>query len=225
MNKKIYIFSGLTAFVVALVVGLGFIAALSQSPTPVSDPQSVGALSGPVVNTPNNFTAGLSTGSNNVEFTFGGTIPTGSNRVVWTNKTGRIVYVPEIDVSTIGTTSNQSLYPFFASSTENVYAFATTSTSASALLTYDFTAPVNNASTTLLINKFIIATSTSATTTSSMNLTGQGDTVADVPPGGSIVIQLSTAVGCLTTAGVCESATSTSRGFNIKYFGKAYYAP
>lgn len=202
---------------VALVVGLS-----RPGSTPTPDAPT-GAQSGPVQNVPWNFTQGAGLGGPSVTFTQGGVIPLGSNQASWRNLTGRTVYIDLAAISVIASSSSTfSAANIWASSTSAIYAYA--STTAPRTL-YDFTAPAVNATSTLLISNFALATSSTATTTSSYDK-NLGGKVVQVPNGGYVVfLQQAQSVSCPTTAGACESATSTNRGFNLQYFVRGYYNP
>lgn len=178
--------------VVALVVGLInlFSNHTPQAPTP-----------GGVVNVVN----GGSTFTNGADF--GGPAPVTmnwagdkirakSNQAFWRNTTGMTQYVDLAEFSTDGT----------ASSTYKVY--AGTTTSATAL--NDFSAPALPA----LINGFLLATSSLATTTSNINY-ARASSVVQVPDGKYVYFQFQAVDdrNCPATK-LCETATSTNRGFN-----------
>lgn len=136
----------------------------------------------------------------------GGKILAKSNTAFWKNVTGKTQYVDYVEVSTDN----------FASSSMKIYAF---STSTAVRTLYDFVAPAQQATTTLLINAFTIATSSQATTTTNIDKAFSGKT-AIVPNNSLIVIQMQTANGAVCASsgsGICESATSTNRGFNLQW--------
>ncbi len=226
MTKSNIFFSGFIALVVALAVGLGF--AAHQSPTSVDNP-SFGAQSGPVQNTPWNFTNGIGTGGKYVSFSQSLKIQPTTNFVTWKNTTGRTVYVSRTDATLVPGTGTSTVT---ASSTYALYAYASTSPIAAATATstrYDFTAPTETGNlfqnfTRFLINNFTIATSTTATTTSSLD-NASGKIVA--VPDQSYVSYLLKSPGpvCTNTGTSCTTATSTGRGFDIDIKLDGYYAP
>lgn len=228
MNKQTYIVSGIISLIVALVVGLGLGA--RSSPTPVSNDLQAGAISGPVQNVPWNFTQGAGLGGKYVNFSQSLKIFPSTNFAVWTNKTGRTVYVVRTDASLVPATGTSTVT---ASSTYALYAYASSSPIASATATstrYDFTAPTETGNlfqnfTRFLINNFTIATSTTATTTSSLDKAGSGK-VVQVPDGASVSYLLSSPGPVCTNVGTtCTTATSTGRGFDVDIKLDGYYAP
>jgi hypothetical protein len=207
MLKNIIV-SAVTAIVV-LVVGLAVIGSVANAP--VSTGLETGSVNGPIQNSVWNFQKGASFGSNKyAQFSQSGIIAAGANQASWQNRTGRTIYINRHDVSTTGT----------ASSTYALYVYASTSP---ARTIYDFVAPAS--ANRMLINNFALATSSAATTTSSLDKALAGK-VVQVPDGSYVDIQLSSAApGCPSVAGVCESATSTNRGFNLEWYFEGYYAP
>ncbi len=185
---------------VALVVGL---CALGQHQAPAPQSHSTGAV---VNNSGSQFTNGASFGPTGINTNWAGDkIYAKTNQASWLNNTGMTQYVDLLDVSTDGT----------ASSTFKIFAVATTS----ALTTlYDFTAPAGGL---LAINGFSFSTSTTATTTSSIDKAIAGHVIR-VPDGSRINIYLQAVDNRLCPAtGLCETATSTNRGFNL--FWRLHY--
>lgn len=137
-------------------------------------------------------------------------LPAGSTSVpLYTNRTGQDVFVEygSADVITGET----------ASSTFKAYVFATSSSSTAVPAWADFGTLAEGKR--ALINGVTLATSTTATTTSSTyaaqaNL-GNGSIL--VPDGSTVFgyIQQTFATKC--TGSLCETATSTNRGFNPKF--------
>lgn len=147
------------------------------------------------------------------------TLPPGTNSVaLFTNRTGRDV------VAVLG--SADILTGQTASSTSNVSLFATTSTSIATV--QDFTALTGTPLKNFLINSVTIATSSTATTTSSIYAVAvaKGNGMVVVPDGSTVwgYLQQNTtlaATSCVSL-GLCESATSTNRGFNPVFNVKIY---
>ncbi len=147
-------------------------------------------------------------------------LPVGQNKVLlYTNSTGRDVYVDygEANILTGDT----------ASSTSKISIFATTSTSIATV--NDFaTLVTGNTPRKTLIDAVLIATSSTATTTNSVyaSKANAGAGAIVVPDGYSVwgMLQQNTAVttGCSGATGLCESATSTRRGFNPVFFIKIH---
>lgn len=146
-------------------------------------------------------------------------LPQGTNQVaLFTNRTGRdaFVFLGSVDIL-----SGQT-----ASSTYKVSIFSTTTSSVPS--TSDYDALAGNTGKASLINGVLIATSSTATTTSSVyaSQAQKGNGFIVVPNGSTVFgyIQQNTAAvtGCYAATGVCEVATSTNRGFNpvfnIKYY-------
>lgn len=195
--------------VVALVIGLvalvsGFFGHKTQAP--VSDLGASG--SGTTYSYQDKYVNGLFLGNDYVDFTKSGTIPAGQNEAYYTNRSGRRQYISLASIDTNGT----------ASSSFKFYVGTTTSTTIN-----DFTAPYSS-----LINGFTIATSTVATTTSSIESHLSGSAVIPVADGVTVFVQIQAANGAVCASsgsGICESATSTNRGFNPKWVLHGYYQP
>lgn len=231
MKKTIItiVVSGFVALVVALIVGLGL--ATHQSPTSVGNDQTLGAISGEVHNTPENFTQGLGMGGKYVNFSRSLSIAAGSNKGVWQNKTGRTVYVDRFDASLVPATGSTTVT---ATSTYAIYAYAS-STPITTLINgtstlYDFTAPLQlpGNGTSINVNNFSFATSSSATTTSSLDKAFAGKVIAIPDTAYFNILLQSPGPACTNTgagAGSCYTATSTGRGFNIDTKLDMYYAP
>lgn len=195
MNKKIVIVLGI--LVVGLISLLGF--RMASGPTEI-------VVQGDVRNTPDTFTNGAEFGLLPVAVNWaGGIIPAGQNNVSWVNNTGEVQYVDYVEMSPNNTAS--STFKLFAYSTTTAYS-----------VLYDITAtPANNSTTKIVINGFNYATSSTATTTSNMDLTTAGKTLR-VADGARIQFLLrGVDLGCVSQGGFCETATSTNRGFNIPW--------
>lgn len=150
------------------------------------------------------------------------TLPAGSAAVpIFTNRSGRDVeaFFGSVDIPTGQTASSTSL----------VSIFATTSTSIAS--TYDFLSSTGLAAfKSILISQIVIATSSTATTTNSVLsvVQGKGNGSIVVPDGQTVFGYLqqnrATGNGCFNGAqtGLCESATSSNRGFNPVFNVKVY---
>lgn len=189
----------LTAAVAALVTVMVTLASVSTM-TPSVSSDTLGAISGTVVNTPTLFAAGHSDGGSIVEFAADGYIAAGQNQAAWRNTTGRVVYVKPGDVRigfTSGTASS-SLALFVGTSSASSYS--------------DFARPTI---TTLLIDAALVATSTSA---SGGPITYVGTTTSSgvgiaVPANSYVVFNVQDRYFC-KAQGACETATSTNRGIS-----------
>lgn len=189
--KKIII--SIAVVLVAGLLALGFIRA-DQSNVP-SQAQS---LEGDVMNTPTENPNGESLGGI-FENMAGGTIGAGRNQASFRNTYGKPIYVYLADVSTTGT----------ASSSFTLYV----ATSSTATIADNFTAPFSS-----IINGFLLATSSVATTTSNYD-TPKNSRVVKVNSGQYVVFQLQSTFDCVSN-GLCETATSTNRGFNLVWRAK-----
>lgn len=150
------------------------------------------------------------------------TLPAGQASVpIFTNRSGRDVmaFLGSVDVPTGQTASSTSLASIFAT------------TSSSVASTYDFLPPTGLTTfKSFLISQIVIATSTTATTTNSVLSTvqGKGNGFVIVPDGSTLFgyLQQNRAIGngCFNGAqtGLCESATSSNRGFNPVFNVKVY---
>lgn len=146
------------------------------------------------------FTQGLKLGygQNTLINSFRLTIGAGSNEAAWKNTTGETVYVYLADAVTTGTASS-SYYLYIA-------------TSSSATVSNDFSAPFSS-----IIDTFAIATSSVATTTSSIDkhkVSNNG--VIPVAHNEYVLMTLQANTTACANAGaalgLCETATSTNRG-------------
>lgn len=150
------------------------------------------------------------------------TMISGTNSVaLYTNRSGRdaYVYVASVNVPTGQT----------ASSTSNVFLFATTSTSIG--VAQDFVGLGGTSGKAFLINGVTIATTSTATTTSSVYaaVAQKGNGAIVVPDGSTVFgyLQQNTTLAnsACSALGLCETATSTNRGFNPVFNIKVYATP
>lgn len=157
-------------------------------------------------------------GGGSVLVTKSGTIGTGQNQGVWTNKTGRTVYVDYADVITTGA----------ASSSFKITALATTTSSIAASMWLTAPTSATAATTTTLIGDAILATSSPAGYIINSDITtGMTNASGTVPvlDGQSLIFYIRQAFGNACTGSVCEQATSTNRGFNLSWYLQAHYRP
>ena len=206
MSKKTLL--GLGALVVVGLLYFGF-------SNPSSAPESRESVSGggAVLQQQDIYSNGAGFGGDNVLFTRNGVVGAGFNSGSWQNRTGRTVYIDLATITTTGTASSSSL----------VYGYATSTLPST---TYDFTAPTS--ANRMAINAFPIATSSAATTTSSIEKRLAGGVIS-VPDGWYFVVLLrqdttNADIAC-AAAGLCETATSTNRGFNLEWFFRGYFKP
>ena len=204
-NGKIF---GVAAVAIA-IVALFF--SFQSSPAPVADDRDVGGERAGVQNFSDGATLGQET-----ERWYAQKLPVGSEEVLmFRNTFGKDVYAyyGESDVITGET----------ASSSYKVYLFATTSPSIAAWA--NVTTAVVTTGKSSLINGVTLATSTTATTTSSTYAldSGKGNGTVLVPDGSYFFgfIQAVDLMACADTA--CEPATSTARGFDPLFKVKIHY--
>lgn len=221
MNKFLKIF-GAGLVVVLVFLGIYQLTNLHSPSSATSPQEALGA--GDVQNTAWTFTQGLNFGSQgagvNNNWVNGKQASTDggfSAFAYWKNTTGKTVYIDNLDVATDGVASSTyKLYAYATSTASTTSATGVAGTYARTL--YDFTAPANNGTTRLIIDGALISTSSVATTTSNLDK-AYAPRVTLVPNNSYVFIQLqpnpSTAGGCSGLPGLCESATSTKRGFNI----------
>ena len=141
-------------------------------------------------------------------------LTSGVDQAVFTNRESFTQYAYFASITTSGT----------ASSSYDIYLVATTTSSIPD--SHDFVAlnlsQVNNR---VLFRDLSFATSTTATTTNSIMATAEARSlgVVPIPSGQSMILYMQQGDlqrNCGT--GVCESATSTSRGFNVDALFKTY---
>lgn len=202
---------GIIIGIIALVVGI-ILGGFYGQPTTSNQNPEVNA--GSVRIDTDQFVNGLSIGSPaTFENWVRGTIPAGSNQASWRNNVGGAeVIVDRVILRTTGT----------ASST-----FRLISGTSTAATIADFTAP---AFTNTAFIVFPFATSSTATTTNNFEGSGAdqaaygGIGAVSVADGGFVNFALlqglsgTPSPGCLSVGSVCESATSTNRGFNVDYY-------
>lgn len=131
-------------------------------------------------------------------------IPLGSDNFVYTNKSGKVQYV---DLLALHTSS-------VASSTQTL----TAGTSTSATAWNGFSVPQTLKS----FFNITVATSSIATTTNSIQgsgaTTGSGAGVAYLGIGESLIVGVYQTFGNKCTGALCETATSTNRGYTVSGF-------
>lgn len=202
MTKK-HIAGG--GILVAVAILLGTLFGGSSQPVP-SDEGNVGGQRAGI----QEFVDGIKPGNVTIK-TFSATMPAQANEVaIYTNRSGHDVFIlnASADIRTGST----------ASSTSKVSVFATTSSATAVPVWADFGTLAEGKR--AMIQAVGIATSSTATTTNSVLAAVQAKGVGSVlVPHGSTVfgfLQQDT-TGCSiagAAAGVCETATSTNRGFN-----------
>ncbi len=212
MNKKFVWAFGAGTIVslflsVSALVG-GNQSAASVQPVKQSSLEDMLGAAGDIVTNIVQFTQGIKLGTTR-ETIVSKAVPAGSNQVIlFTNSTGRDVYASAADM-TINTGDT-------ASSSVKFYIVSTTTSSIGAWADFA-TLPLLKGS---LIHGMAVATSSTATTTSSVlaAVTGKGNGGVIIPDGASLIAyiqqNIDTLLGCRGAVGLCEAATSTRRGFN-----------
>lgn len=152
------------------------------------------------------FVDGIKSGSVNSKWV-SASLPAGASSVVlYTNRTGHDVYADfgSVDVLTGDT----------ASSTQKAFLFATSSSNTSVPTWADF--GTVNEGVRALIGGYTIATSSTALTENSVvaavNSIGNGAVL--IPDGSTLFGYLNQTYATKCTGSVCETATSTNRGYN-----------
>lgn len=207
MTKKHIIGFGVA---VAVAILLGFLfSGSSQVSQPTTDLKVKGERAGV-----QNFADGATLGDV-TELWYAGTLESqGDQAVIFRNTSGKTVFA---DFASVNLTGSDT-----ASSSMKVSIFATTTSSVPN--TQDFTALV--ATSTAMIDSYIVATSTTATTTNSVlaAVQAKGNGAVIIPNDWYVLfyMQTNSSVGC-SNAGTCETATSTVRGFNPKYKLRIHY--
>lgn len=176
------------------------------------------------------------------ENVIGGVIKEGQNQASWKNTTGQDVYFTMALVKPVATTTGVTNSPIASSSMQILVGTSTAATIA------DYTAP-NTLTTASLINWFI-ATSTASKTlnaSSSISYGGLGNrnlqnvvrvangeylnvailanSVLGTPGGAPSVGCASNGLSSPVAGSSCDSATSTTRGFNLRWIAKYVTAP
>lgn len=190
------------AAVVALVAFLGAIfATSSNAPAPEGDVGGPSNVQDSAV-----FTNGVGFGKTGyLMFDTNGTIGAGSNQASWRNTLGRTVYIDLAYLRTSGTASTTFRFGIATSTAATVN---------------NYTAPFAS-----LINNYRIATSSAATTTSSL-ARSMGEPLIPVASGEYVNIYFQQGYGQTNCTGaVCETATSTNRGFNVDWYLRGHYKP
>lgn len=219
MNSiKSIVVSVVVAVVLAVIIAVPIARHFSTSPASTPT-ENVGGASfgggGNVTGNIDSYTNGVMFGGNLVNRWVTGTLGAGQNQGNWRNTTGRVVYADLGEFSTVGTSST-ALTATASSSFEFFFATSTTATLAS-----DYTNPFGN-----LLNGSVIATSSPATTTSSLDFARLGYKVIPIQSNEYLIftMQQLSASGC-SIGGACEPATSTNRGFNVDWRARLHYRP
>lgn len=153
------------------------------------------------------------------DFSLEGSMVAGTSTDFWVNNLDATVWVQDLTVATDGT----------ASSTFKISAEASSSPT-DLIETMVLATPVWNNS---IIGQYVIATSSTATSTSHLWDVGVNNKRHPVPIkiGERLNLHLQNAGGTATftavqtncgSSDVCENATSTNRGFNVVWFAKLY---
>lgn len=197
------------SLVVALVVSLGVVFFVAPtSDTPVTPPPSE-EDAGSTRNIVDNFVNGAQLGSD-IELWKSATLTSGDNQDSVQNTTGRVQFYTAAEVAMIadsaGTETASSSYLFYVS------------TSSVATITDDFAAPSN---TFFLIEGGLFATSSSKSVLSATT-TSAGDGVLRVEDREFLVVLMIEEFGCIAN-GACETATSSTRGFDVDWRLKYHY--
>lgn len=207
------IINGLLA--IGLVVVAGY---ASIKPIPASQPApQAGATGGIYQALPWTFGSGIKLGDVNQNWLPTVTLTNGQDQVGYTNTSGKDILVDYGEVQMIANGAGLNI----ASSTFRVTMFATTT--AVVPDNQDFTT-VSASSTALIIG--VWATSTQATTTNSVqNVTLGGQGTVRVPSGSTLItyLQRNTTLCGAVAATVCEAATSTNRGFDVKIRARYHF--
>lgn len=189
----------------AVVLSVAALLVAVSSGAPVTDGNFAGNRAGL-----QEFVDGIKAGDLTTKWV-GATLPARSDdMVIYTNRTGRDVYA---DFGSVDVVTGET-----ASSTYKISLFATTTTSVASSMDFSSLAEGKRA----LIQSLAIATSTTASSTSSVYAAARGASSGNgsivIPDGSSLMVYLQqdTTAGSITCArnGACETATSSNRGFN-----------
>lgn len=212
-SYKVLSVSGLVVGLIALIAAFGH----TTPSAPVQD-NSLGGVYN-VNNTAPTFTDGIDLGTLPVRESWdGGSIGARQNSGSWRNTKSATATVDYVEISTTGT----------ASSTFRVWAYA--SSTAPSIANNNPAVPTNVGAAnfgSLLINGKTIATSSTATTTSSddSGVPQAGSSFQVGPVGGTNSYMDFLITGCVagysgpasSAFANCETATSSNRGFNLTY--------
>lgn len=129
----------------------------------------------------------------------------GDNDMGWKNQTGRTIYIDLVSVRTTGIASSTMTVDVATSSTETIA---------------DYSDPFSE-----IIDSYSLATSSPTDTVIASNVNGgtNGIGVVAVADGEWVSLLLSATAGALCDGSACETATSTSRGFNLDMFIEYFY--
>ncbi len=195
-NKKI------VSLVVLVLVVLGAFALFHKAPVaPVADQQNAGMTQNTVDEYPNGLKLGDAT-----EKWVALPLAAGQNQAFFTNRTGHTMILDYAEALTDG----------IASSSFKIFVATTTATAAST--TFDFSQPYSS-----MITGDVLSTSSPALSliTSGGATTTTRKSAIAVADGQSVVLGMIQTYGVGCTGSVCEAATSTNRGFNVK--GKVHF--
>lgn len=209
-NKKNVIIAAVVALVVSLLGSAGFVQTIDTVPVSSFNGEQVdlGAIQGTVMESPYIFKNGAGMGGNHLTFTADGKIEARSNQAFWRNTTGRTVFVDLAEMVTTGVAS--TTFQFFIGTTT------------SASITDNFTNPYAS-----LVDAYSLATSSPAwRSVNSIKDPGtNGRGVIPVLSGEYVyfTFQQDNANAC--TGAICETATSTNRGFNVDWYLRGHFKP
>ncbi len=153
---------------------------------------------------------GIELGDGYVNFHAAGTINAGANTASWKNKTGRKVVITYAEMRTTGTAS--TTFDFYAATS-----------SAATVSTFDFgAAPFSE-----LIDAKRVATTTAILVVNSIIDQGtNGRGAIEVEDGEFVFLGFRQSFATNSCNGAwCESATSTNRGFNVRWVLHGHYLP
>lgn len=158
------------------------------------------------------FPKGYSNGSRSAHFTVEGDLLAGENQGAWRNTTGRRVVIEYAEMRTTGVASSSYLF------------YAGTSTTATCTSCNFSTANFSE-----LIDAPSLATSSPIKVFNSISDTDQGTNgrgAIEVEDGEYVLFMFRKQDLINSCSGsVCEAATSTNRGFNVRWLLKGHYIP
>lgn len=199
---------------VLVVAGFALVGEIKSQLAVTQESAEAQALAGieNFTNAPAGFKKGIAYGSRSVHFTAEGDLLAGVNQVAWRNTTGRKVVVDKAEMRTTGTASSSYLF------------YVGTSTAASNT-SFDF----GTAMFSELIDAPSLATSSPIKVFTSMSDTDQGTNgrgAIEVEDGEYVLFMFRKQDLINSCSGsVCEAATSTNRGFNVRWLLEGHYIP
>lgn len=198
MNPN-YFVSALIAFIVAVVVAVVAVSSFTDGTATPSEPAAGASQSAP-----GEFPEGALLGNAFSKYVTG-TIGAGENQTAYRNTSGRTQYVDLATVRTTGTASTTQRITVGKSTSSTIANFTAATFAESSLINY------------------VLATSSAATTTASV----QGSAAVDragviaLADGEYLIFALTqTFLQGNCSGSVCETATSTNRGFNLEVMAR-----